>query len=692
MQKIIPAITLTLVVFSIQAETNAPVNLGTIVVTGTPISKYRVDSVSTATFTDMAPEELPQTVDVLTSDFIKESAPLDLHDLLRYQPGIYTGGKTLLSRTAGQYTIRGMSGSEVMLDGTLGLAGFMGTFIDPSAFERVEIVKGPVGSTIGGLTTALGPYGAGGSVNLIMKQAQPDLELLEVNSRNMIGEQTQRYRLSYDINEPLVPGHVYARLPGSFEYGKSYWLPSDYKWRESYFVAPSLRMDIKDNLRLGVNTTFQYTDQPGYQGIPIYKGKPYGEYDWDSDISTKEMRDRYVGHTLQSWLEWDLSEKLTLRSGVGLAQADIVSEHLAASGFASPAYRKAPYTHSENDSLNRNFNGYQRATYQLETGPVEHTLLTQGDYTYKSSQGRSYFENVAGTENLQHKWANANFSDNHVEKYGAVLQDAIAWSQLRLLAGARVDQHRSSEGNTGESFSPRGGISYLPTEWLVLFGNLSITESPNFGYLKNKDEELTSSWNALQKETGIRVSPVTSLWMTLSLYEIEQKNTPVYNDETTYYEERGGSESKGVELSIVGDITENWSIYTAYAYNEYEDKDVSKKFDRYPPHAVTCSTSYRITSGFLSDIVVNGAYRYRHRYAATDRGSFVSPDYYIDDSHVFDCSTSIPLAKFGGPKEWILGLAVKNIFDERYIESNRHYYQCFPGDPRVFELSLNAKF
>ncbi len=78
-----------------QAATNsAPVNLGTILVEGTPISKYRAETVSTATFVDAKPEELPQTVDVLTEDFIEEMNPTDLHDLLRYEPGISDGGKT----------------------------------------------------------------------------------------------------------------------------------------------------------------------------------------------------------------------------------------------------------------------------------------------------------------------------------------------------------------------------------------------------------------------------------------------------------------------------------------------------------------------------------------------------------------------------------------------------------------------
>ena len=187
------------------AQTNLPpVDLGTILVQGTPISKYRAETVSTATLTDANPEELPQTVDVLTEDFIEEMNPTDLHDMLRYQPGIYTGGKTMLDRTSGQYTIRGMSGSEAMLDGALGLAGAMGIFMDPSAFERIEIVKGPVGSTLGGVTSTLGPYGAGGSVNLILKQPRPEQSFMEASARASVGEDAQRYRVGFDVNEPVV--------------------------------------------------------------------------------------------------------------------------------------------------------------------------------------------------------------------------------------------------------------------------------------------------------------------------------------------------------------------------------------------------------------------------------------------------------------------------------------------------------
>ena len=691
------------------AQTNEPpVDLGKILVEGTPISKYRSERVSTATLANARPEELPQTVDVLTEDFINEMHPTDLHDMLLYQPGIYTGGKSMVDRTSGQYTIRGMAGSDAMLNGALGLAGPMGIFMDPSAFERIEIVKGPVGSTIGGATSTLGPYGAGGSANLILKQPNPDMDFMTVNTRASFGESNQRYRLGYDVNERAVEDKLTLRLPGNIDYGKPFWLPDSYRWRESFFVAPSLLWEIRDDLRIGFNLTFQYTDQPGYQGIPIYKGKPLPGFDWDSDVSSSTMRDIYIGNTIESHIEWDADNVWTLRTGAGVSQADVEFEHLGSSGFATTTVPKKPtapafgslypasfinkpYDHQEGDMLYRRYNVFERATAKYDTGPVEHETVFQGDASQKSAQGRSYFESVSSPE-ADHTWVTKNYQNSQVDKYGVLAQDYLSWWKFRLLGGARVDEHESNLGNTGSSFSPRGGASFLPADWLVFFGNVSQTEAPNFGYLKGPDDELTSSWEATQYETGFRISPVETLWLTTSFYKIEQNKTPTLIPGSTYYATEGQSESQGVELSATGNISDDWSVFTAYAYNQYEDKTAGTTFDRYPPHSVTASTSYRIKKGTFDDIVLGFGYRYRHPYDETTQGKYIGEDFYIAESHVFDCSADVPLSKFGGSKNVTLTLAVKNIFDEQYIESNRHYYQCFPGEPRTFEVALQAKF
>ena len=88
-----------------------------IVVSAAPLPKYRVAESEAATLVNLPTEKVPFTVDTLTEDFIRERNVTDLDQLLALQPGIYQGGKTMMSRNAGTYTIRGFGRNEVMLGG-----------------------------------------------------------------------------------------------------------------------------------------------------------------------------------------------------------------------------------------------------------------------------------------------------------------------------------------------------------------------------------------------------------------------------------------------------------------------------------------------------------------------------------------------------------------------------------------------
>ena len=112
-----------------------------------------------------------------------------------------------------------------------------------------------------------------------------------------------------------------------------------------------------------------------------------------------------------------------------------------------------------------------------------------------------------------------------------------------------------------------------------------------------------------------------------------------------------------------------------------------------PRHAVSLNTSYRL-HGFdlVEDVVVGFGYRFRSKSYATMRGAYVNENLYFDSSHVFDVNASVPFAKFGGPDDWYLTLGVRNLLDERYFDTSRHFYECFAGDPRTFEIGLRGKF
>lgn len=39
-----------------------------------------------------------------------------------------------------------------------------------------------------------------------------------------------------------------------------------------------------------------------------------------------------------------------------------------------------------------------------------------------------------------------------------------------------------------------------------------------------------------------------------------------------------------------------------------------------------------------------------------------------------------------------LTLGARNLLDENYFDTSRHFYECFAGDPRTFEIGLRGKF
>ena len=665
-------------------------NLSPIVVTATAISKYRTETVL-STKLPFSPEKTPQVVDVMTEDYIRDRNPTDLDNLLSTQPGIYTGGKTILSRTAGQYTIRGMSGSEVLLNGLVPLSAGMGTFMDPNVLERVEIPKGPVGSIIGGQMSSLGPYGAGGSINLYQKRPQMD-PFITSEFRSALGEQLQRYRISGDINEPLVDEKLLSRMPLTLEYNRPFWAPAGSEIGQSYTIAPTFLAMPTEDVRFGVDTMLSYRNMPGYQGISVFKGVPRPGYDWDSNPSLSDMRDEYLALSILPYLEWDVTESLTLKTGMGYSWNSLDYEHIGpSSGIPTLA---APYEACAGDTIAQRYSAYLQGNYTLETDPVTQTFIVGTDYTCKDQYGKSTFVQTAQLKHLT--LTDSMYSRTTVDRYGVYAHDAIELYDLALVGGTRYDYHVSDEGNDASAFSPRIGISYAVFDWLVPFANWSYSSSPNFGYKdahSSSGSELTDSWTAQQAEGGIRIAPVKDLWLTASAFKIWQDNTPLSTTGSPNgpFVSDGETVSEGIEFSATGNILPNWSIYTAYTVIDFEDKTSTQKYDRFPPQSVSCATTYKIDDGWFNGWVAGFGYRYRMGFDQTMRGQYQGPDYYIEDYHVFDVSLEIPV-----PKRWHLGdssllLGLKNIFDKRYVESARNM-QCFVGDPRTFEMGFRTRF
>ena len=134
--------------------------------------------VVTATRTERAIEDVPNTVDVIDRERMDETLTRDLKDLFRYEPGItVTSGFGRFG--LGDIRIRGLGGNRVRIqtDGipvsdAFSIGSFSNAnrnFVDLDTLKRVEVVRGPTSSLYG--SDALG-----GVVSFITKDPSDYLE------------------------------------------------------------------------------------------------------------------------------------------------------------------------------------------------------------------------------------------------------------------------------------------------------------------------------------------------------------------------------------------------------------------------------------------------------------------------------------------------------------------------------------
>lgn len=676
-----------------------------VVVTAAPLPKYRTETTDAGTLVELPPERSPFTVDSLTEDFIRERNATDLDQLVTLQPGIYQGGKTVMARQAGTYTIRGYSGSEVLLGG-VPLAGGVATFLDPTLLERVDIVKGPVGGAYGaqmGSMTDL--MGAGGTVILQPKRASFEEDFYDFLLKGSYSKASgTRLKFATDVNQVFVDERLAVRVPMAYEWREPGWAPSDAGHGTTFSAAPSLSLRVADRLEAGLDLFYQYSDQPAFQGVRTLYGKPYGS-GWDDTYTRPgdRMRFQTFGGTFR--LDGDVTDWLTLRTRLSFFQTENRYDYrgpYSNVGFDPDPTSNKRYEWGAGDRLARTFYAGQDAIFKFDTWGVDHQFLVGVSTTVKESQGWSGFTSTGrgGTiteENYLETIKASGYSDTRQQKVGFNVQDLLEWHGLSVIAGVRADWHDSVNHVHEWTFSPRFGVSYdiLEAGRAILFANVSLTETPNFNYKRWPDntgsspsDYLDSTWRAVQKEAGIRVNPTGSLWLTATLFRIDQSNAPIAMDNDLtgegYYSDDGKTYSQGVELSASGDITDNWSIYLAYAYIDYYDKTNGLRFDRFPPHAVSLWTSYK--APWFYDAVFGFGARWRDDWMMTFRGQPAGEDQIAKRLLTFDASLDFPFTE-----NFSLGLAVRNIFDSRGVESARNL-QAFANDGRTFELSLRFRF
>ncbi len=179
--------------------------------------------------------------------------------------------------------------------------------------------------------------------------------------------------------------------------------------------------------------------------------------------------------------------------------------------------------------------------------------------------------------------------------------------------------------------------------------------------------------------------------LTVSLFDITQKNITSYNSVTKYNEQIGKVKSKGVETEVHSQLTPEINLMAAYTYTDavtkesYTASQVNKAPSSIPRHSASALGSYSFQNGPLKGVTLGTGVRYIGSTYGDNAESFKVPAYTL-----YDAMARYELGSLASQlKGAAVQLNVNNLTDKRYVASCGGDTACFYGSGRTVVATVS---
>jgi iron complex outermembrane recepter protein len=292
--------------------------------------------------------------------------------------------------------------------------------------------------------------------------------------------------------------------------------------------------------------------------------------------------------------------------------------------------------------------------------------------------------------------------------HGIYLQDQVDITEkLHVLLGGRYDHAESfydtrgqTNTKTTEKLNPRYGIVYQPWKFLSLYGHY--VESLG-GIITGQafDGTLFNPETAQEYEGGIKVDLFDSRFIsTLAYYDLTKQNvlTPDPAPGHQFYNLAiGEARSRGVELDLSGQVTENVSLIGTYAYT---DARITK--DNPSPDTGLSNQGHRLPNAPEHSGSIWAKYAFNHTSLSglsLGAGVFLVGDREGDNENTYQLPSYARLDAMAG-YAWKIGgyrlstqININNLLDERYYSSSRYGRSSIQlGEPLTVLGSLRLQY
>ncbi|MBI6605525.1 TonB-dependent siderophore receptor [Pseudomonas rhodesiae] len=659
-----------------------------------PVKGYHATRSASATRTDTAIHETPQSISVVSKDVVEDLGATRLQDALDYAGGVGRannfGGQGLTT-----FTVRGFTTGEFYRNGFPINRGYP-NMPDANTIERLEVLRGPA-------TMLYGRGDPGGTFNVVSKQPLAERTVTLGSQLNDQGMQ----RGTLDASGPLdEEGRLAYRLNVVGEGGDTF---RDHVSTERYGVTPVLTWQASDDTKVIFEGDFMRNNHPLDRGLtrfPNQAGTPSRDTFWgDKDVG-KLHNDNNMA---QLRFEHMLNDSWTLGGGFQWLDGTLQGNAIEANGPGSLS--------ADGRTLQRNFNyrklewtdkDYQlNLTGHFSTGGLDHTLLTgieYEDYDYQSIIQRS--SAAAGTYSIDifnpvygqtrpPLTRTPTHDKENLKTYAAFVQDQVALTErLKVLAGARFErfEHDYESYVTGvkpwqaadNAVTPRLGVIYDLTDTVAVYADAARSFKPNTGASregggfapeKGKSYEMGIKWEALDRQLSVDAA----------IYQIEKKNVLTTDPvDSTFSVAAGQVRSRGFDLNVAGNLTPEWRVIGGYAYVDAEvtrDNTLRSgtRLLNIPRNSFSLLNVYEFQDGALKGLGLGAGGKYVDERAGQTANSAFSMGAY----------TVVDLLSYYKVNDKIrLNLDVKNLFNREYEEGAFGNIYAYPGAPRTVQVGI----
>lgn len=681
---------------------------------------YVSNSTSVATKTNTALINIPQSVSVVTKDFIKDQAPTNFTDVTRYVPGVAVHQG---EGNRDELVIRGVDSSANFF--VNGFRDDVQIFRDLYNTQSIEVLKGPSALTFG-------RGSGGGLVNRTLKDADGNRIYEATVQSGSYGDR----RISVDAGQAVSEGFD-ARLNAFYEGSETF---RDFGNLERYGINPTITLKPNDTTKIKLSYEYYHDERTADRGNPsqAIPGVPGGatRFNPTSPFAPNGDLTTFFGspvynvakadvQTTMAVIEHDFENGLTVKNSSLYGDYNKFYQNVFPGSAVNPSQTSVNLSAYQHWTNRENLLNQTDFTYKVTTGSVFHTigfgtefgrqtgmdLRNTGLFTNGSalSPGVNPFDpTYLGPINFVHQYPGAlspgvtnpdSNSKYRLYTESGYVRDQVELTRwLQVIGGVRYDRFDMSavDRNTGigrarvdEKLSPQGAIIVKPMENLSIYGAYSVSYLPASG---DQFSSLTDGTLILEPqkfentEVGVKWNILPRLQYTAAVYNLNRTNQPIADGNNPgFFFPSGSTRTQGFETALSGYITDAWQASLGYAYTDAR---------------LTNNTSTTVVAGNRVQLVPYNQVSLWNKYQIDPIwGGGLGVIYFSDSYASSDDTVKLPgfvrvdAALYVKINEtWRGQLNVENVFNKGYWASADGNNNISPGQPRTFRVSATAKF